>query len=129
MKFFVALGRANDLRNIAPVFNQNEFANRSDVGASGRAGNSQSVAGRIERRHARGRTDQSIPDVLPNIRLLLVPAFWQVIAFKLFDVDRQDRFRLLWQPLAFAWWFRDQRKNDREQRDHRHTAEIKLSQL
>ncbi len=88
VKLFVTLHRADDLRNIAAVFNQDKLANGPDVRARRRPGDSERVSRQIERRHSRGWADQSIPHILPDIGLLLLPPFREIVALKLFGINR-----------------------------------------
>ncbi len=75
------------------------------------------------------RADQSIPDSWLNVGLIFPPAFRQIIALELIDVDRQNRFGFLRQPFALRGDLENQRQNNRQQNDHRNDAEIKFPQL
>src|ERR1700736_1166608 len=129
MEFFVVLNGPNHLREVAAIFNKGEFPDSAIIRAGGCARDSDRIARKIEGRRARSRSDEAVPNGLVSIGLFLLPALEEIAALELFDVDRQNRLRLLRQPLALARRFRDQWQNDRQQSDHRNDAEIKLSKL
>src|SRR5881275_153736 len=64
-------------------FPDGQSANSPNVGSGRRAGDSQCVPRQIESWHVRCRTDQSVPHVLPEVGLVFMPAFWQIVALKL----------------------------------------------
>src|SRR5438445_11934717 len=106
VKFFVTLDRADDLRNIALVLNQDKFANSPNVGSGRSAGDSQCIPRQIESWHARCRTDQSVRHVLPEVGFVSIPAFSYIVAMQLSSIDRLNRFGLLRLPLPFAQMLR-----------------------
>src|SRR6266705_5880102 len=95
LEIFVFFNRANNARNVAAPFDQNELAYFASLLGGKGAGDPGRVVRETQPRSLSRRTDQSGPDGRPAIWLIFPPAFWQIIAFELVGIDRQDGFRFL----------------------------------
>src|ERR1043166_6652718 len=128
-EIFILFNRANNARNVTASFDQDEFTDFAGFLSGESASDPGRVARQIQPWSLGGRAYQTRPDGRPAVRLIFAPTFWQMGAFELVGIDRQDRFGFLGQPFAFRRRLKDKRQNDREEREDGDDAEIEFAQF